>query len=284
VRAVPGVPGRRRHAGPRSADPMCSPGTVCRNGVCIPNDRDIDGDTFPASTDCDEQNPDVHPGGTEVCNAIDDDCSMTVDDGDPAVLCSGRPGRQRVRDGQLRVPQRQLRSRPDGAGLRVRRGAGARPGHVVRHRDRRRQHQRRRPGDERDGQHPQRPEVWYRFRGVDTPDSACDNYHVNAKLRRQPHRPVPHPRVPRRLRRADHAARAVHQVTGPPISARTSAACLTGQCPCWSGYAGRQRLAVRRRRLRLLRRGRAHHRRHRHLRRVQPRAVQRHLRLAVSVR
>jgi hypothetical protein len=68
---------------------MCSPGTVCRNGVCIPNDRDIDGDTFPASTDCDEQNPDVHPGGTEVCNAIDDDCSMTVDDGDPAVLCSG---------------------------------------------------------------------------------------------------------------------------------------------------------------------------------------------------
>src|SRR5262249_30905637 len=32
------------------------------------------------STDCDDTNVTVHPGGTEICNGLDDDCSGTVDD------------------------------------------------------------------------------------------------------------------------------------------------------------------------------------------------------------
>ena len=31
--------------------------------------------------DCDDKNPAVHPGATETCNAIDDDCNAKIDDG-----------------------------------------------------------------------------------------------------------------------------------------------------------------------------------------------------------
>ncbi len=36
-------------------------------------------------SDCDDDNSDVHPGATEVCNDIDDDCDALIDDGDSAV-------------------------------------------------------------------------------------------------------------------------------------------------------------------------------------------------------
>jgi hypothetical protein len=37
------------------------------------------------SSDCDDTLSSVHPGGTEVCNGLDDDCDGDVDDGDPSL-------------------------------------------------------------------------------------------------------------------------------------------------------------------------------------------------------
>ncbi|MBI4169707.1 MAG: putative metal-binding motif-containing protein [Acidobacteria bacterium] len=55
-------------------------------------DSDLDG--YPSTNDCDDANPAIHPGATEVCNAADDDCDTLVDegfdrDGDGFTTCGG---------------------------------------------------------------------------------------------------------------------------------------------------------------------------------------------------
>lgn len=76
----------------------CSDGNVCTTDVCNPTAMrcvnsaiDADGDGYPAQTvgatrcpggtDCDDSNPAVHPGATEVCNGVDDNCNNAIDEG-----------------------------------------------------------------------------------------------------------------------------------------------------------------------------------------------------------
>jgi hypothetical protein len=47
---------------------------------CVAPTADGDGDGAAEGADCDDTDPGVHPGATEVCNALDDDCSGAADD------------------------------------------------------------------------------------------------------------------------------------------------------------------------------------------------------------
>ncbi len=72
----------------------CGEGTHPENGECVPDTglpdcgcdtgapdcEDLDGDGWPRSDgDCDDADPEVNPGQTEVCNGKDDDCDGYID-------------------------------------------------------------------------------------------------------------------------------------------------------------------------------------------------------------
>jgi len=70
--------------------------TVPLNGMGGPSDADEDGDGWSvADGDCDDGNPDVSPGATEVCDGLDNDCSGAPmpdeldEDDDDWFVCNG---------------------------------------------------------------------------------------------------------------------------------------------------------------------------------------------------
>ncbi len=69
------------------------PGIECENGAADGEDNDCDGavdedclpdsdgDGFAPPEDCNDSNPDIHPGALETCNGLDDNCNGLVDEG-----------------------------------------------------------------------------------------------------------------------------------------------------------------------------------------------------------
>lgn len=163
------------------------PGDVCHNRRCVPGDVDVDGDGSPASEDCDETDPERYPGNTETCNMVDDDCDDMVDDGDPAVLCESNPGGGICIEGSCGCPagtydlDRAVPGCECVAAPPLEQGTSCEAAIDVGSLD-------------DSGQMitvsgnvmPDDRVVWYRFRGVDAPDSACDNYHVRAHFLTNP--------------------------------------------------------------------------------------------------
>ena len=63
------------------------------DGALLPSEVDGDSDGWLACSECEDSDALVHPGGSEVCNGVDDNCDGQTDEMQPIIYCySGPPG------------------------------------------------------------------------------------------------------------------------------------------------------------------------------------------------
>ncbi|MCE9575291.1 MAG: putative metal-binding motif-containing protein [Deltaproteobacteria bacterium] len=216
------------------AGPPCRAGETCRNGVCIPDADDPDGDGSPATIDCDETDPQIHPGAPERCNGKDDNCDGNTDEGDPIALCSNDPSGDICSNGSCgclpgnydldpTVPGCECVASPlsdqgTSCGAAIELGSlsdvgqsAVVAGNIV----------------------PAERQVWYHFTAVDLPDTTCDNFHVRAQLTANPGDQF-RVQVARgscgNINAGDYT-----DYTWATDLRQTINGGLTGECPCWSG-------------------------------------------------
>ncbi|MFC1611087.1 MopE-related protein [Myxococcota bacterium] len=90
------------HSGDCCDNQDCSAPDTCVGWSCLPPstcESDADGDHYGvgascAGPDCDDADPAIHPGASERCNGVDDDCDETIDDDWPELgnACSAGVG------------------------------------------------------------------------------------------------------------------------------------------------------------------------------------------------
>jgi hypothetical protein len=83
---------------PPTAPLACNDGRACTADSCVPatgcvfGPIDADMDDDPACTDCNDASSAFRHGATEVCNALDDDCDLSTDEGVSPALYSDCDG------------------------------------------------------------------------------------------------------------------------------------------------------------------------------------------------
>ncbi len=78
---APMQPGRYRGYWRMAREGRGTFGDRCWIDVVVTPPTDADGDGSPEGLDCDDHDPDRHPGAAERCNGVDDDCDGDTDEG-----------------------------------------------------------------------------------------------------------------------------------------------------------------------------------------------------------